>query len=147
MAEGSTISGVTTMKCSECGKTITAERIRLDCMFGPLCLACQRDEAELKLAQARLRAEPSSGPWFDYATGEWESATDEQNKGVLHSNAEKLLSALREMGAVNEDSHSSEGALRRETGLTEREYRKAMKLLRDHKAVRTKSGIGVWLAR
>jgi hypothetical protein len=65
--------------------------------------------------------------------------------GADRTNAGKLLSALREKGAVDEDSHSSEGWLRLETGLTEREYRKATKLLKDEKAVRTKRRVGIWL--
>jgi hypothetical protein len=60
-------------------------------------------------------------------------------------NVEKLRSALRKAGAVDQDSHSSEGFLRLETGLTEREYKRAMKVLKAEKAVRTKSGVGTWL--
>ncbi len=67
------------------------------------------------------------------------------NRSADQENAEKLRSALREMGAIDEESKKQKGALRLETGLKEREYRNAIKLLKAEKAVRTKQGVGTWL--
>ncbi len=60
-------------------------------------------------------------------------------------NAEKLRSALREMKAIGKKSSTNEGFLRSETGLTGREYRRAINLLIAEKAVRTGTRAGTWL--
>ncbi len=57
---------------------------------------------------------------------------------VHQEHAETLRSALPEIGVA------TEGLLRLETGLTEREYRKAVKLLKAENAVQTKTGVGIW---
>ena len=72
----------------------------------------------------------------ELVTAEW---------GADQEDAEKLLFALREIGAVDEASAAKKGCLRRETDLSERKYREAIKLLKAEKAVRTKSGVGTWL--
>jgi len=64
---------------------------------------------------------------------------------VMLENAEKVRAALYELGATDEDKASSEGNIRLVTGLTEREYRKGMKLLSWLNAVRTKEHVGTWL--
>ena len=73
---------------------------------------------------------------IELAAAEW---------GADQEDAEKLLFALREMGAVDEAAAAKKGCLRRETDLSEREYRKAMKLLKAEKAVQAKPGVGTWL--
>jgi len=60
-------------------------------------------------------------------------------------NAEKVRLALHKMPAIDEDSASSEGEIRQVTGLTEREYKRAMRFLKKQNAVRTKPRIGTWL--
>lgn len=62
-------------------------------------------------------------------------------------NADKLLSALRELGAIDETSLRKKGEMRAKTGLTEREYRDAIHLLQAENAVKTKPGAkgGTWL--
>ncbi len=59
--------------------------------------------------------------------------------------AKQLRSALHELGAIDERTAKSKGALRQASGLTERQYRKAVGLLKAQKAVRTKTNGGTWL--
>jgi hypothetical protein len=65
--------------------------------------------------------------------------------GEDQENAEKLRSAMRDLGATDERSAAQEGKLRLATQLTEREYRKAIRILKTEKAVRTKTRVGAWL--
>lgn len=67
-----------------------------------------------------------------------ESITPEQ------VNAEKLYSALRDLGGISRKIPKTKGILRYETGLTDREYRAAIELLKKDGRVRTKT-IGAWL--
>src|SRR5271157_40320 len=60
-------------------------------------------------------------------------------------NAEKVHSALVKMGATGEDNASSEGEIRQVTGLTEREYKRAITFLKEENAIRTKTKVGTWL--
>ncbi len=62
------------------------------------------------------------------------------------ANADRLRSALCDSGATDEASSTKEGVLRRMTGLTEREYKKAVRALKLENVLRTKSGVGTWLA-
>ncbi len=73
---------------------------------------------------------------IEQATAKW---------GADQKNAEKIRSALREMGATDEESSAKEGILRREIRLTEREYKRAIRLLKKENAVRTKPRVGTWL--
>jgi hypothetical protein len=63
----------------------------------------------------------------------------------VQENAEKLYSALRELGAISKESKTTKGTLRCETGLSEREYRAAIRLLKESHRVITRT-VGAWLA-
>ncbi len=70
---------------------------------------------------------------------------DRPELAAVRKNAGKLLAALRELGATGKESAAQKGILRRATRMSDREYRKAIKLLQAEKAVQTKSRVGTWL--
>jgi len=100
------------------------------------CRSCR--ELARRTAVAIESAPPAHG-------GANEDLADRPELAAARENAEKLRSALRELGAVDEESSAKEGILRRKTGLTEREYKRAMRFLKKQNAVRTKPRIGTWL--
>ena len=108
-----------------------------------LCLRCEADRLLLRNARRSFHPNMPDGPWCDFDRDKYKPSNI--GRSLDQENAEKLLSCLRDMGAIDEDSHSSEGFLRRETGLTVREYRRAIRILKAEKAVRTKPRVGTWL--
>lgn len=74
------------------------------------------------------------------------SSPSRENPAATRENAEKLRSAMCKLGAKSEERSVKKGCLRRETGLSEREYREAIELLKAEQVVRTKRGVGTWLA-